>query len=205
MDTPSPAGSPTCAPPDGTGSVTVWLDQLRHGDRQAARPLWERYFGRLVAVARDRLRGARPAAADEEDVALSAFDSFCRAAEQGRFPRLDDRDDLWRLLAVIAERKAVNLIRAEGRQKRGGGRVQADSALAWVAGSEPTPEFAALVAEECRRLLDGLGDDSLRRVALLKMEGYANEEIAQQLGCALRTVERKLGLIRGLWAGELGG
>ena len=193
-------------PMPNDGSVSVWLEQLRGGDREAARPLWERYFGRLVAVARDRLRGARRAAADEEDVALSAFDSFCRAAEAGRFPRLDDRDDLWRLLAVIAERKAVALARTQGRRKRGGGWVVAGAdRLDALAGGEPTPEFAALVAEECRRLLGRLGDDGLRRVAVLKMEGYENAEIARQVGCAVRSVERKLGVIRGLWEGELAG
>jgi DNA-directed RNA polymerase specialized sigma24 family protein len=191
---------------DSEGSVTHWIDQLRGGDREAVGPLWQRYFARLVAVARERLRGARRAAADEEDVALSAFDSFCRAAEAGRFPRLEDRDDLWRLLAVIAERKAVDLARAQSRKRRGGDRVRDEVAgLGWLPSGEPTPEFAAVVAEECRRLLDRLDDDGLRRMALMKMEGYGNEEIAGQLGCALRTVERKLGVIRGLWSRELAG
>jgi hypothetical protein len=58
--------------------------------------------------------------ADQEDVALSAFDSFCRNAEEGRFPHLDDRDNLWRLLVVITARKASKLVRAEGRLERGG-------------------------------------------------------------------------------------
>ena len=65
-------------------------------------------------------------AADEEDVALSAFDSFCRGAQRGRFPQLDDRDNLWRLLVVITSRKAVDLAQHEGppevrrRRARGG-------------------------------------------------------------------------------------
>lgn len=197
------------------GSVSRWIEQLREGERAAAQPIWERYFDRLVALARKRLAGTPRAAGDEEYVALSAFDSFCRAAEAGRFPRLEDRDDLWRLLVVLTERKAVDLARRHGRQKRGGGHVlgEADAAgdpggesappgLAWLPGREPTPEFAALMAEECRRLLDGLGDEGLRELALLKMEGYANEEIARKLGCALRTVERKLGLIRAGWEEE---
>ena len=54
-------------------------------------------------------------------MALSAFDSFCRSAEQGRFPDLADRDSLWRLLVVMTARKATHLRRDEGRQKRGGG------------------------------------------------------------------------------------
>jgi hypothetical protein len=69
-----------------SGSVTHWLGLLKAGDHAAAQPLWERYFGRLVGLARARLRGARGHAADEEDVALSAFASFCKGAEQGRFP-----------------------------------------------------------------------------------------------------------------------
>jgi DNA-directed RNA polymerase specialized sigma24 family protein len=187
---------------DLEGSVTGWIERLKAGDPEAARPVWERYFHRLVSLARRRLQGAPRAAADEEDVALSAFDSFCRAAEEGRFPRLEDRDDLWRLLVVITERKALDLARAQRRLKRGGGRVAGESALGRVAAPEPTPAFAALVAEECRRLLGALNDDGLRSLALLKMEGYANEEIGRRLGCALRTVERKLALIRELWREE---
>jgi DNA-directed RNA polymerase specialized sigma24 family protein len=189
------------------GSVTGWLVRLRAGDDAAAQPLWEGYFRRLVELARSRLRGVPRVAADEEDVALSAFDSFCRGATQGRFPQLHDRNELWRLLVVITAHKALDRLRHERRQKRGGVRQLSaledeEAGVAEVVGREPTPEFAALVADECRRLLDGLGDDELRSVALWKMEGYTTEEIAAKLGCAPRTVERKLRVIRGLWDPE---
>src|SRR5262249_16748472 len=68
---------------------------------------------------------------------------------------------------------------------------------------EPTAEFAAQVAEECRRLLDRLGDAELRSVALWKMEGYTVEEIAARLGCVPRTVHRRLRLIQDLWQHEI--
>src|SRR5262249_45697951 len=160
-----------------------------------------------VERVRQKLRDAARRAADEEDVALSAFDSFFRAAEQGRFPRLDDRHDLWQLLVLIADRKACDLIEHERRQKRGGGKVLDESAgpgLAQVVDREPTPQMAAEVAEECKRLLDVLKDDQLRRVALWKMEGYTNDEIAAKLGRSRPTVERKLDRIRCTWKQELG-
>jgi len=194
------------------GSVTTWIEQLRAGDRAAAQRLWERYFPRLVGLARKRLQGLPRRAADEEDVALSALASFCRGAEQGRFPRLEDRDDLWALLVVITARKAIDLRQREGRQKRGAGRVGGESVLdellgdadgaggiGRVVGAEPTPEFAAQVAEEFQRLLALLPRDELRTVALRKMESYTNEEIAAELGCADATVERRLKLIRSVW------
>ena len=87
--------------------VTLWIGQLQAGDPAATRPLWDRYFHRLVGLARKRLRGSPRRAADEEDVALSAFASFCRGVEHGRFPRLEDQDDLWRLLVTITARKAA--------------------------------------------------------------------------------------------------
>jgi DNA-directed RNA polymerase specialized sigma24 family protein len=197
------------------GSVSYWIEQLKAGESLAAQKLWEGYFERLVRLARARLRGAPRRAADEEDVALSAFDSFCRGAERGRFPQLTDRDDLWRLLVTLTERKAIGLVRHERRQKRGGGAVLGegdvaaddrtsapDTGIGQVAGREPTPEFAALVAEECARLLDGLGDNELRSIAVWKLEGDTTEEIAARLGRAPRTVERKLRMIRSLWAQE---
>jgi len=200
-------------PPDA--SVTQWIDRLKAGDPAAAQKLWERYFRRLVGLARKKLRTAPRRAADEEDVALSAFDSFCRGAEKGQFPQLNDRLDLWQVLVLLTARKAIDLAQHERRQKRGGGIVldeaalpaPADSsapeaALERIEGPEPTPAFAAQVAEEYRRLLDRLDSPELRTVAMRKVEGYGNEEIAAQLGCGLRTVERRLRLIRSIWEQE---
>jgi DNA-directed RNA polymerase specialized sigma24 family protein len=195
-------------------SVTHWLGLLQSdGDAAAAQRLWERYFHRLVGLARAKLQGHPRRAADEEDVALSAFASFCRAAEAGRFPRLADRHDLWRLLVTLTERKAYNLARDERRQKRGGGGVLGEAGLvrpddSWpagldqFAGREPTPEFAAEVAEECRLLLGRLDNAELQAIAVWKMEGDTIPEIAARLGCALSTVERRLRLIRQIWESE---
>jgi DNA-directed RNA polymerase specialized sigma24 family protein len=186
-------------------SVTRLIRMLKAGDGEAAQRLWEAYFGRLVALARAKLRGITTRAADEEDVALSAFDSLCRRAEAGRFPLLADRNDLWQLLLVITLRKAVNLVRHEGRASRGQGRIFSLSDLPAgevdrLFGGGPTPDLAAQMTEECRRLLDVLGDDTLRSVALWKMEGYTDQEIADRLGCIRQTVGRKLKLIRDLWS-----
>ena len=186
------------------GDVTHWLRQLKAGDRDAARPLWERYFRRLVGLARDRLRALPRAAADEEDVALSAFDSFCRNAERGRFPRLDDRDDLWQLLVLLATRKASDLAEREGRQRRDWRRTAPlDAEVGGPAGAEPDPALAAELAEESGRLLGLLPDERLRALAVRKLEGYTNEEIAGLLGCSRATVERRLALIRRHWEKEL--
>jgi DNA-directed RNA polymerase specialized sigma24 family protein len=189
------------------GSVTRCIALLKRGDPASAQVLWQRYFRRLIALARARLRGIPRRAADEEDIALNAFDSFCRHAEQGRFPRLGDRDDLWQLLFVLTVRKAANLAQHERRLSRGGGRVAVHSDLddqfaGTIVGGEPTPELAAQVADQCRYLLDLLGDETLRQVALWKMEGYTNAEIAARLGCVESTVERKLQTIRALWDEE---
>jgi DNA-directed RNA polymerase specialized sigma24 family protein len=180
-------------------SVTHWIGQLQAGDPVAAQHLWEGYFRRLVGLARGKLQGLPRRVADEEDVALSAFASFCRGVEGGRFPQLADRDDLWRLLVTITARKAIHLAREQHSQKRGGAVRDEAAALDEFIGREPTPAFAAQVAEEFQRLLESLGDADLRTIAVSKMEGYTTEEIATKLRRAPRTVERKLDLIRRRW------
>jgi DNA-directed RNA polymerase specialized sigma24 family protein len=197
---------------EDVGSVTSWLGDLKAGDLDAAQKLWERYFGSLVRLAHARLKTAPRVVADEEDAALSAFDSFCAAAAEGRFPRLGDRNDLWRILVTLTRRKAVNQFRKEQWQKRCAARVASEAELGrmnghrafldTLAGPEPSPDFAALVADEWRHRLESLHDDSLRRVALMRLEGFSNDEIAERLGCGRRTVSRKLEIIRRRWLGE---
>jgi len=192
------------------GSITRWLEGIQQGDPAAAEALWNRCFPELVRFARDRLRDVPRRVADEEDVALSALESFYRAAEQGRFDQLADRDDLFRLLLRMTARKAVDLVRRETSQRRGGGQVRGDSGLPDgdaatcahpLADPARTPELAATVADECRRLLGQLEPD-LQTLALAKMDGHTNEEVAEQLQCSVRTVERRLHLIREIWEGE---
>jgi DNA-directed RNA polymerase specialized sigma24 family protein len=196
-----------------SGSVTLWIDQLKAGAHEAAQPLWERYFSRLVERARQKLASAPRRAADEEDVALNAFASFCRAVEQKRFPQLNDRDDLWQLLIMLSDRKALDQVQFERRQRRGGGQILDEAALggddsiqgplAEITGPEPTPVLSSQIAEECSRLLGLLDDEELRWLALRKMEGFTVEEIAAQLGCVPRTVKRRLQLIRRIWQEEV--
>jgi DNA-directed RNA polymerase specialized sigma24 family protein len=189
-------------------SISRWIQDVKQGNSAAVTALWHEYFEKLVRLARSKLGGVTGRMADEEDVALSAFKSFCKAAEQGRFPNLADRDDLWRLLISITARKAVDLQRHEGRQRRGGGRVRGESGfrsrndqiyeISEVIGEAPTPELIVQLVEEFELRISELAPD-LRQIALDKMEGFTNPEIAKRQGCAVRTVERRLHLIRRTW------
>ncbi len=193
-------------------SVSIWIQQLKSGDAEAAEQLWRRYFERLVRLAQRQLQGTPKRVADEEDIALSAFNSVCVRAAEGKFPKLDDRDDLWKLLVIISARKVGAQRDYLRRKKRGAGKVQgesvfvqlpsedADVGLHQQMGLEPSPDLAAQMAEDCRLLLDQLKDRALQDIAQWKLEGYTNEDIANRLGTVVRTVERKLARIRTLWA-----
>ena len=197
------------------GSISYWIDALKAGNPDAAQPLWERYFDRLVRLAAAKLREARRLgiAEDGEDAALSAFDSLCAGAMNGRFPRLSDRDELWSLLVVITARKALDQIERGRAKKRGGGRVVPESllelpgeggarAFEMIEGPGPSPEFAAMFAEEYRLRLESLPDEKYRSIAVCRMEGYTREEIALKLGCSTKTVANKLEYIRKAWIGD---
>jgi DNA-directed RNA polymerase specialized sigma24 family protein len=194
-------------------SVTMWIEGLKAGQETAAAKLWAQFYSRLIALACKKLRDLPRRAADEEDVVVSAFESFFRRAQAGQFPRLHDRHDLWQLLVTITERKALNQVRNVTREKRGGGLVRGESAF-WnseasadgaginqVIGPEPTPEFAAAMTDGLYHLLELL-DGDLRRIALLKLEGYTHPEIAALMRCSVPTVERRLRLIRKMWSGK---
>jgi DNA-directed RNA polymerase specialized sigma24 family protein len=199
------------AEPLGEGPITEWIRDLKAGDAGAAQRLWERYYDRLVHFAADKLKRTRSSGgiSDEEDAALSAFKSFCIGASLGRYPQINDRQELWSLLLTITARKVVSHVRYETRDKRGGGDVVRQSELEgacesptafWqTAGRDPSPVFAMMVAEVYEKLLACLHEKTLRTVAIMKMEGYTNDEIARSVGVVRRTVIRKLDVIRQNW------
>ncbi len=190
-------------------SVSIWIKEVTDGNEDAAQKLWDRYFPDLLILARNGLRTAPRRMVDEEDVALSALNSFFGAAQKGRFPDLANRDSLWRILSRMTQRKAVDVLRRHLAQKRGGDFVLGESrlhapcsinvGLAQFPSDDINPELSALATEQCQVLMESLEDPQLRQIALAKMEGYTNEEISKQLDLAIRTVERRLQLIRKTW------
>lgn len=194
------------------GSITQCLRKLEAGDEDAARMIWDRYFDRLIRVARTRLGTSLRRVEDEEDVVLDALFSFFDFARKRRFPRLRDRHGLWPLLVTITERKAINQRSRHLALRRGGGDVRGDSVFEndvdgchaggideyCIAPAEATVEK---LSEECRQLLDILDCGTLRRIAVLKLQQYKNVEIAEKLGGrSVRSVERKLERIRAAWS-----
>jgi len=180
-------------------SITRLIHAVQDGRTSAVGSLLELYFDRLVQLARKRLQDLPGMAAYDEDVALRSFHSLCqRIKDPARPLGLASRDDLWRLLATRTISRSIDLIR-----RHRPGEVPGTHDVEQLLAREPTPEQAAEVAEECQRLLGLLDEPELRQIALWKVEGYTNEEIAERLDCVPRTVERKVSRIRLLWKNEL--
>jgi DNA-directed RNA polymerase specialized sigma24 family protein len=196
-------------------SVTRLIHLLRSPDTavrdMAAGMIWQRYFRELLSLARRNLDRRARHRADEEDVLQSMFRSFCIRQGRGDF-HLADRNELWRLLVTITLRKARNIAKAQRRDKRDVEREQAavtdagcDSKCAsWeleqMDAAGPSPAEAALLNEALERRLESLADSGLRQIAIWRLEGYTNHEIADRLDCTERSVERKLERIRSKWS-----
>lgn len=197
-----------------SNSVSLWIVDLQKGDAEAIRQLWDRYFAQLVALARTRLRGSPCRAADEEDVVLSVFQSLCRGAEAGRFSGVKNRHELWWMLLAMTKQKVQKQQIRESAACRGAGEVRVETEvasdpdsgrpfeLASIADDAPTPETLVQVEEQWQLLLSRLPDDTLRKIALWRIEGYDIIEIARKLGSCDRTVSRKLELIQTIWCQE---
>ena len=193
-----------------TSSIYRWMMAARVGDSAAVGELWHQFSKRMESLARRWLvRMHAPAVFDEEDVTVSAFESFRRALQKGHYDHLCGRDELWRLLATITIRKAGEYLDAEQTIRRGGKCliVSLDQSGAGNAATlpeiSPEPEVALMMTEECRRLLDLLGDAELEAVVMWKLEGLTNEEIAYEIGYSRRSVQRMLNRIRDVWRHEV--
>ncbi|MEY3174317.1 MAG: hypothetical protein RLZZ436_2231 [Planctomycetota bacterium] len=187
------------------GSVTRWIELLTSGDPAAVEFLWRRYFQRMVRLANSRVRRLSGAAADGEDIALSAFHGFCAAARRGDFPELDDRESLWRILVTCTLNRSRNLAARASAQKRSQPLQQVSLSDAQHEQTRGKDVVAELVDASDQLLFllqlldreDATGE--LRQIALWKLEGMSNEQIARQLKRRTSLVGQKLRLIRLLW------
>lgn len=195
-------------------SVTQYIEALKKGDPQAAQRIWERFLRRLITLADRKLKASPRSAVNEEDVVQLAFAEFFNQVQQDRFPKLDDRHDLWQILTMLVDRRAKDQIRKLNRQKAGGGKVYTQSILlasdesndrnpmANIPDLMPTPHMVIEFAELFRERLSALNDAEYSEIALLKMQGYTNQQIAEKFQLSLRTIERRLEDIRLIWTAE---
>ena len=190
------------------GSVSHWIQNLKGGDAEAAQDLWNRYFSQLEAHAAVKIRAYNVpnGAVIPEDVAASVFESIWRGANAGRFKDVKDRDALWWLLQSLTKRKVIDHIRRATAARRFNGQPNvsltdsdAGAAFRELMADEPTAEYLSIMEEEFSRILALLRDDKLRQIAVLKIEGYSNDEIQERTGIASATLMRKLKLIRSTW------
>ncbi len=189
------------------------LQRVQQGEEQAVQALWVACHPQLVAFAQRKMKAIRDPMESGNDLAQSALQSFFRAAQQGRFPDLQNNEDLWRVLFSMTVRKAVDRIRKENRQKRGSGQRAGESVLDGgeseslaglmnVAGDEPEPPFWVMMQEQVQLKMDLLGDPKLVATANARLEGHSNQEIADMQGVSVAAIERRLRLIRKKWSRE---
>ena len=192
-------------------SISRYIPLLKAGDTQAANEIWSRFYARLIGLAQKKLQNCPRRVLDEDDVVQVAFENFFRQVQEGRFAQLEDRDDLWQILAMLVDRKAKDQFRKITAEKQGNGLVHGDSinklpdqepVINRAQDLVPTAEQAFEFAEQVEARLNQLEIQTHRKAALLKMARYSNQEIADRLEVSLRTVERILESIRKKWSEE---
>ncbi len=200
-----------------TRSLNAWYDSLRQGQNLAVEKLWSLYFERMVRVARRKLDAVHNVVRDEEDIALSAFKSFCFGFQHGRFDADIHQENLWPLLVTLTINKSIDHIRRENRAKRGGKPSKDTGSESWspivaleeIASRNPSPELQVAFDDSFERLLellDATQDSTLREIVMLALEGCRSSQIAEQLdNCTVRTIQRKLKTIRSVWEANIHG
>lgn len=192
-------------------SFSSLIDQINSGDERAQRRVWDTFFPHLLGLARKRMLDAGRRVRDEEDVALSVLNSYFSAAQENKFPNVRGHDELWRLLSRMTQRKVVDWIRYQSRQKRmslGESAIfgntgnppdfEGNRPAEQIVGKQLPPDIESMFAEQCSQWMARL-DKDLQEVVLKKLNGHSNAEIAESCQCSLATIERRLKLVREIW------
>ena len=178
-------------------SITALLSGVKRADTDAIYALFDRCYRRVVAISRRRLDGVPCCGFDQDDVANSAFREFLDRAAVRKFKKLENRQDVWQILAMLVGDKIGDRLQYQGRKKRGEGRpdVNLDNVVQIISKLDD-PALEAEINDAKRVFLEKLPSDDHRGVIELLAEGQTHEEIAQALNLTLRTVDRRLEDIR---------
>ncbi len=185
--------------------ISVWIQQLRRGQAEGIEEAWSRFFSKLVQIAGSRTRRFPGSTIDAEDIVASVFESAWRASKEGRLASIRNCDELWWWLLKITDFKTTDHVRRATKKTSGGkvAHVSVDDQILALISRDPDPQFWAVLDEEFARGLALLGDETLKQIAVMKLEGYTNQEIEERTKLAPATVTRKLRIIRNIWAKEM--
>ena len=195
-------------------SVTLWLRAIEQNDESGAQKLFDRYFERLVVLARKKLQNSSRRVVDEEDIAITSFYDCLANIKDSQYPQVKDRTHLWRLLVKITECRVHDAIRRQTTTKRGSGRVRGESifltsaetlgtrGLAEIPDQLPSSADLTSLSDEFDSLLGILPDDNLRNVAKLVIAGFSTAEISERLNRTQRTIQRRIEMIKEIWNAE---
>ncbi len=174
------------------GPVTPIISRFRRGSKSAFADLFTLFYSRQVRQAESELGGVR-SLCEGEDIALSAFQSLWREVTSGKFPgKLDDTKSFLAFLHLLTTQKARRAKRYDRQRKRD---VRKTVDLLDHAEPEQTDSYLFSLTNHAQDLPAAISTRQ-RLILQLLSEGWQRDEIAKNLGCGLRTVDRELASIR---------
>jgi RNA polymerase sigma-70 factor (ECF subfamily) len=189
----------------GDSSFSRLMEQLRAGDPEASRRIFETYAHRLIGLARSRMDGMHRQKEGAEDIVQSALASFFLRHAARPFD-LANWDNLWALLTVITLRKCYHHVehyRAACRDVRRETMAQQgdtdDSTASFIAiAREPSPDEVAGLCDTLGELLRGLPERD-RRIVTLALDDHSIPEISRIVGRSEYLVRKVIQQIRQRW------
>lgn len=180
------------------GSISQMLSDLKEGDQAALGKLHRRCWPDIVRRAAARL-GRTLQDGDEEDIAQDALLEFHLSFQAGRIPRLENRHHFLAFLTTVVAHQAVNRVKRQLTERRGGGHVTSLTPLESLVADDKGAALREQLTRECYEHYVERLPPEWRQLAELSLANLTHDQIAAELGCVRRTVIRKLERLHDLW------
>lgn len=172
--------------------VESLIARARTGDTLAWDELFHKCYPKVVRVVRRKLDRPMRSLYDSTDFASDVMKSFAANLDHLKF---ESFDSLMAFLVQVAQQKVVDEYRKAHTLKRDIDRLEplADPEfggpdLNLVSDTPTASKF--VLADETRQRLVADRDEPQRAVIELKLQGYSNQEISEEVGWDLRRIQR---------------